>query len=390
MKKTILSLAIATFATSASALTIYDVDGTKVDFSGSLRLRLDNEKSTVGIDRNLDAVDPQKANKFRSNAGVRSGHTNLHNDGSRLEVRAEHKINDDLSAFGRLEFRFNGARDDKGVDDFGSIYANRAYIALQSKTFGDISFGRQILIGDDIPQAGFDKAYNTFDTAMVTSASSAIRYNYRLIKGLQLSVDYRFADKRDSNGEVSKNGVKSGYDVGGLYTFDVAENQSITLATGYSRTNFVRNTNNDKHHKDAWAAGAKYKINNLELAVDYTGHFDTWQYNEELDQKQKEILNGFRVGARYFFTPNLAAYGNYGYRLFELKGTNQKLLRKAKLHRWLLGVSYKPHKQIETYVEAGILTGTRHNYEDQPGNILAGTTMKPRENKFGAGLRIFW
>ncbi|QGM80617.1 porin [Otariodibacter oris] len=389
MKKTLLALAILTFATSASAITIYNTDGTTVNFSGSLRLRLDNERSTLTMARNIDAaVDPALAERFRTDAGVRSGHTNLHNDGSRLEIRAQHQINDDFFAFGRLEFRFNGARTEKGVDDFGSIYVNRAYVGFGAKKYGELSFGRQLTIGDDIPQAGFDEAYSTFDTAMTTSGLAVARYDYKGIEGLQLSVDYRFAPTRDSVGEVTQyTGLKSGYDAGGIYTFGIAEGQEITVSAGYSRDNYVNNENNDKHHKDAWIVGAKYRIDDLELAMDYTGHLDKWKYTGEF-QKEKETLNVVRVGARYHFTPKFSVYGNYGYRVFELKGDDHKLLRKAKLHRFMLGAIYQVHEQVMTYVEGGILRGTRNNYEDvREGSIL---TMKPKEDQIGVGLRIYW
>ncbi|MWS40772.1 porin, partial [Escherichia coli] len=129
----------------------------------------------------------------------------------RFAVRAKHDLAEDFFAFGRLELRFNGnsTKVEKGevvpsntADSFGSLYAHRAYVGLGSKQYGEIAFGRQVTIGDDIAQSGFDNTYGAWDTTLTTSGKSVIRYDYKGIEGLQASVDYRFAEERDSAGEV--------------------------------------------------------------------------------------------------------------------------------------------------------------------------------------------
>ncbi|MCK3656798.1 hypothetical protein A4G19_14045 [Pasteurellaceae bacterium Macca] len=91
MKKTLVALAVTAFAaSSASALTVYEQDGTKVDFDGSVRLLL------------------EKQGKKENDATKQRAHSNLHNDGTRFGVKVKHDIAEDLYAFGRLEFRFDG------------------------------------------------------------------------------------------------------------------------------------------------------------------------------------------------------------------------------------------------------------------------------------------
>ncbi|QGM80748.1 porin [Otariodibacter oris] len=370
MKKTLVALAVTAFATSASALTIYEADGTKVDFGGSIRMRLDNH-------REYTKVGGVKQDEKRA-------HTNLHNDGSRFELKMRHDINDDFYGFGRLEFRFNGGNRASGTDQFGDLYTNRAYVGLGSKTYGEVTFGRQVTIGDDIHQAGYDNAYGVFDTALTDSGRSVIRYDYKGIEGLQVGFDYRFAEERGKDGEVvdptadKEYVLKSGYGAGIIYSFDVADGQAATLAAGYTRDNYKSDVVGPyaykKHTRDAWGASAKYEINDFEFALDYTGQFGK-------KGSEKNVVNGFRVGGLYNVLPNVAVYGNYGLLYNEVKDSGDSVKERSQRHRFMLGTSYKPHKQIMTYVEAGYSTAkiTKGQVEE-----------KPRETNFGIGLRVFW
>lgn len=347
MKKTLVALAVAAFATSASALTIYEQDGSKVSFDGSLRLRLDNEKVKT------DKMTTKRA------------HTNLHNDGSRFGVKYQHNIADDFYAIGRVEFRFD---DEAGADGFGDLYAKRAYVGLGSKQYGELTFGRQVLIGDDIAQSGFDYAYGTFDGTLTAASNSAIRYDYKGIEGLQIGLDYRFAEKRDANNEVPEGEKKSGYGVGAVYTFAPAEGQSATVAAGYTRDNFVTGTS-AKHHKDAYQVGAKYTVDALTLAADYAGSF-------EKDGKVTKRFNGFRVGAKYQVTPAVSVFTNYGHAVEKSK-VSGTTTAKTTYDKYMLGTDYKLHKNVVTYLEGGIARA-------KTGSV------KTTDTKFAVGLRVNW
>lgn len=370
MKKTLVALAVAAFASSASALTVYEADGSKVDFDGSLRLRLDKGDSKV-----------DKAKKTEK-------HSNLHNDGSRFGVRMKHNIAEDFYALGRVEFRFDGTA--AGTDKFGDLYAKRAYVGLGSKQFGELTFGRQILIGDDIAQAGFDYAYGTFDGTLTSASNSAVRYDYKGIEGLQVGLDYRFAENRTNN-EVTKDTEKSGYGVGVVYDFKVAEGQSVTLATGYTRDNYATETN-VRSYKDAWQVGAKYTINALTLAADYAGasgknrHVidkknDMGQFGDSFVRDGKFDTNWFSVGAKYAFTPAVSAYFTYGHGVVKNK-TNGSAATKYTHDKFMLGAAYKVHKNVLTYVEGGVGKVKRN---------MDATPVAKRTNKdIGVGLRVSW
>lgn len=356
MKKTLVALAVAAFASSASALTVYEADGSKVDFDGSIRLRLDKESTKT------------------NDQTTKRGHSNLHDDGTRIGVKVNHTISDDLSAFGRLEFRFNKKEGSQysSTDKFGDLYTKYAYVGLKSKQFGQVSFGKGKTVGDEIAQSGFDNAYGTWDTTLTTEGTSILRYDYEAIKGLHLGASYRFAENRDSgdSGEVVTGKVKSGYDVGAIYNLDVAQGQALTFSTGYSRNNYVTDASY-KHHKDAYAFGAKYAVDALTLAADYAGAF------EKKDQA-KTKTNGLRVGAKYQVTDTVDVYGNYGYGVIKTD-TASVTTAKSKLHKFMLGAGYKLHKNVFTYVEGGLFKAK---------NQL--TNTKTTDKNIGAGLRVSW
>lgn len=370
MKKTLVALAVAAIASSASAITVYEADGSKVDFTGSIRLRLD------------------KASEKQDGQERLHKHSNLHNNGSRFGVKMKHDIADDFYAVGRVEFRFNDEVEGK-TDQFGDLYAHRAYVGFGSKQYGEVTFGRQALIGDDIAQSGFDNAYGTFDGTLTTSGKSAIRYDYKGIEGLQVGADYRFAEERnnkdggDHNVPVGK--LKNGYGAGVIYTFKPAEGQAVTLSSGYTRESYASPTNR-AFHQDAYAFGAKYSINALTLAADYAGAFlKNGQYNVEgkksFTENGKANVNWFRVGVKYDVVPEkVAVYTNYGHGVVKNKVSGQTTT-KYTYDKYMLGTEYQVHKYVFTYVEGGFGTTKTQT---------AATTDKNKERFIAVGLNVNW
>ncbi len=367
MKKTLVALAVTAFAASASAVTVYENEGSTVEFNGQIRLLLEQSSSKE------DGKTTKRA------------HSNLKNDGSRFGVTLKHNIAEDFYGLGRLEFRFNGNSTkvkngvvvaDNGSDEFGSLYAHRAYVGIGSKQYGELTFGRQATIGDDIAQSGFDNKYGVFSTTLTDWGKSVVRYDYKGIDGLQVGVGYRFADTRDSSGEVPVASLKSGYDAGVIYGFQVAEGQSAKVAAGYSRDNYVTGTSTS-HHRDAWALGGKYTINAFTFAADYFGAFDK-------AGSAKERTNGFRVGAKYAVTPAIDVYGNYAHGVIKTKA-GSATTEKETINAFMLGTSYKLHKNVFTFVEGSVKKSKTTDYVATPN-----TSSKSTDKAIGVGLRVFW
>lgn len=365
MKKTLVALAVTAFAASASATTIYNDNGTKVDFDGSLRLILEQAKKTTKDEA----------------TGVKSGsraHSNLRDAGSRMGVRVRHDINDDFYALGRLELRFNGKHNGTGADSFGDLYTKRAYAGFGSKQFGELTFGRQVTIADDYGLTK-DYAYGLVNKGdyIATEGNEVIRYDYFGIEGLQVGANYNFADKRDPNNEVTEGTIKNAYGIGAVYSTEVAPAQTLIVKGGYGRSNYATGTA-DKRHQDGVILTLGYKVADLTLALENGYRNERFGANKE---------NAFYVspGVIYQVTPASSVYGNYIYERAKTK-TNDVTTGKEKRHGVLAGVDYRFHKQVVAFVE-----GKYQKVKDYSVNNGQSTLNNTVTDKaIGVGMRIFW
>ncbi|MWQ46522.1 porin [Glaesserella parasuis] len=360
MKKTLVALAVAAFAASASAVTVYENEGTKVDFDGQLRLLLE-----------------EQATKEKGQSSTR-GHTNLKNNSSRFGISIKHNINENLYGFGRYETRLDS--NSENAAGWGDVKTKYAYVGLGG--YGhEISFGKQAVIGDSIGQAGFDKVYGVGSTGirikypansadkkgfdiLTDSSDSAINYTYTGIEGLTLGANYNVANKRDDKGGVKVGSAKSGFGLGAKYTAKIAESQSVTVAAGYTHDDYKSGSVNKKD-KDGVYFGLKYVNAPFTVAVD-GGH------GVEKTGNVKEKIDFVRTGARFDVTPKSGVYGNYSY------GTYKDKAYKATAHQFMLGADYKLHKQVVTFVEGRLIKNKDSN------------NKKVTDQALGVGLRVLW
>lgn len=379
MKKTLVALAVTAFATSASAITVYENEGTKVDFEGSLRVFVQNESVKT------------------NNVKMQRAHTGLVNDGSRFGIRVKHNINDDFYALAHYETRFHN--DAENQSNWGTVVTNKAYVGLGGLGH-EVTFGKQNVIGDEIGLAGYDKHYdvgsanigflfpqtnsngdlevkrlNSFGNILTASSDSAINYKYTGIKGLTLGANYNFANNRDHLGEVENGKTKSGFGFGAVYTFDIAEGQSLTASAGYTHDDYKVAAGAPKKDKDGIYFGLKYKLGAFDVAVDGGRGFTKEGVN-------RAKLNFVRTGASYAITPELKAYANYSY------GTHKQSVggftyAKGTAHQYMLGSSYQVHKNVETFVEGRII-------RNKATHVQSPVTAKQTEKAVGVGLRVNW
>ncbi|HBP41097.1 MAG: porin [Vreelandella alkaliphila] len=129
MKKTLLATAIIGAlgaSAAAQAATVYDQDGTKLDVYGRIAMGIAGGGPEYNkIDNGAEFVDVY----------------------SRLGLRMSHEVNSDLTAFGRLEWRFKG---DERYTESGFTEIRQSYLGLQSKQYGTVQAGN------------FDSFYNQF------------------------------------------------------------------------------------------------------------------------------------------------------------------------------------------------------------------------------------
>ena len=354
MKKTLAALIVSAVAASAAnATVIYDNEGTKVELNGSLRLIL--EKA------NAKETNPQ------TGVSERTANSAMRNAGSRFGVTVKHSLDNDFYALGRLEFRFD---DTESRDEFGSLYAKRAYVGLGSKATGDITFGRQLTIADDLSQANdYEYGFIPKGKYIPTSGTGVVRYDYKGIEGLQLSANYNFGQRHNDKGNLLKVGLKNGFALGALYT---AGDLDARLA--YGHTNFETNAAH-AHRLDGVLASLGYKFADFKL----TGDFG---YAHEKNGDSK--LNKFYVSPGFAFqvAPTSQVYGNYLYEHVKVEDSN-----KAKTHGFLLGADYKLHKQVVVFVESKYVTVKKYTANTNGGYTYS---AKVNDKAIGVGMRVFF
>ena len=352
MKKTLAALIVSAFAASAAnAAVVYDNEGTKVELNGSLRLIMEK----------ADKKEYDRAGK-----STKKTNSALRNAGSRFGITVKHNLDNDFYALGRLEFRFD---DTDSRDKFGRLYAKRAYVGLGSKATGDITFGRQLTIADDLSQA-VDYEYGLIpkEEYIPTAGTGVIRYDYKGIEGLQLSANYNFGQKNNEKGKPLDPGIKNAYAVGALYTVG-----DLDARLAYGHTSFETDASY-KHRLDGFLASLGYKFGDFTL----TGDFG-YAHEKENDAK----TNKFYVspGFAYQVTPASQVYGNYLYE--RVKGETTK----DKTHGFLLGADYKLHKQVVVFLEGKYVTTKNYAENANGGYAYDGKT---KDRAIGVGMRVFF
>ena len=347
MKKTLAALIVSAVAASAAnAAVVYDNEGTKVELGGSLRLIM--EKA-------------DKKEYDRANHSTKKANSALRNAGSRFGVKVKHNLDNDFYALGNLELRFD---DTTSRDKFGGAYAKRAYVGLGSKATGDITFGRQLTIADDLSQANdYEYGFIPKGDYIPTSGTGVVRYDYKGIEGLQLSANYNFGQKNDEKGKALDPAIKNAFALGALYTAG-----DLDARFAYGHTNLETNATY-KHRVDGFLASLGYKFGDFTLTGDFGyGH-------EKLDDAK---LNKFYVspGFAYQVVPASKVYGNYLYE--RVKGESDK----EKTHGFLLGADYKLHKQVVVFVEGKYVTTKSYVNDSYDG--------KTKDRAIGVGMRVFF
>ena len=347
MKKTLAALIVTAFAASAAnAAVVYDNEGTKVELGGSLRLIM--EKA-------------DKKEYDRANHSTKKANSALRNAGSRFGVKVKHNLDNDFYALGNLELRFD---DTTSRDKFGGAYAKRAYVGLGSQSVGEIKFGRQLTIADDLSQANdYEYGFIPKGDYIPTSGTGVVRYDYKGIEGLQLSANYNFGQKNDEKGKALDPAIKNAFALGALYTAG-----DLDARFAYGHTNLETNATY-KHRVDGFLASLGYKFGDFTL----TGDFGYAHAKKNDDKTNKFYVS---PGFAYQATPMSQVYGNYLYE--RVKGESDK----EKTHGFLLGADYKLHKQVVVFLEGKYVTKKEYVADTYNG--------KTKDRAIGVGMRVFF
>lgn len=227
MKKLLLAVAVSAAAGSASATTVYEQDGFSYKVNGDLQVQM---RQDIGDDENL-GVD------F---------------DDLELKNHVSYDLNNDLTAFGRVDFGFKdyANQDDAGEEDL----LEEAYVGI---AYGvtSFSFGKQNFAGDEF---GVEEAIESpldedqFD-AQGTDGDDTLRVDVDL-DNVYVAASYEMeAEGTDSEGDEF------------IDLFAATEVAGLTLAGAYQQRTPI---NGDS--VDTFGVSAGYDFDIAALAADYS------------------------------------------------------------------------------------------------------------------------
>ncbi|MBV7387833.1 porin [Pasteurellaceae bacterium TAE3-ERU1] len=360
MKKTLVALAVAAVAaTSANAAVVYDNDGSKVEVKGSLRLLLARDGNQRG---------------------------DLKNDGSRLIFNAQQQLGNGLSAFGNAQIRFDQSDDDQ---TFGNPVTNKLFAGLAQEGVGALSFGRQATNGDDVQLGDYAYVWGG-NNNLTDSAKKSIKFRSADFNGFSFGLDYIFgnATKYKEGTTAKATDKKNGYGAAVFYTAPLAQDVNLNLTAGYGQDNnnasssfktigsgigtysFVKEgkevaTPVNSRTQINWRAAAEVEFGSAAIA----GNYGQSKFKGG-DKKLTSLL----VSGKYTIADTSTIYGEW---------MREKLTDAPRLNSYVAGVDYKLHKNVVTFVEFG-----RAQVATQ--DVTTKKWSKDHENKYGAGLRVFF
>lgn len=372
MKKTLASLAVlAMTAGSAQAYTLVDntETGTKIDFSGSLRLMW------------LSSSD-----KTTANTATRREHVNhaIANNGSRFGFKATQTMGDDgFYAVGRVEWRMRG--DAPSQHNFDHVYPHILYAGIGHKDLGELTFGHQTTITDEVKQTDLPNTLSLSDGLLDFAARKSVQYIYSGIDGLRAGAYYGGKSARGNNGLKLSQERDNEYGAGAVYRLKLADNQSIKFGTGFTRENFRENALNDGYHRTAYAFGTAYTFGATTFGVDLERAVTKNQNGLGNQRTQKEV----RTVLFHRLTDQWNAYGMYAHKRNKMNRTAASDTD-ARTNQFMIGTEHAIAKEtlaqykVSAKTFAEWQTSRTHNYVE--GN----KTHKTRNNKTVIGLRVYW
>lgn len=409
MKKTLVALVVAAAAASASATTVYNNEGTTVDVGGRLDVMI---------------------GKFNENE-----RTDLRNNESRIEFKAQHDLGNGLKAiaFTRLRFNDGGDRWDT-QQSFNNIKTNKLWLGFEAKDIGRVTFGKQDTNGDAIQIN--DNAYifggnnNVLDGGdKVLSFRST---DFQIAEGQKLGfgADYVFGQstkddnqattaKLDADGNVVKdaNGktvmvqdsskLKYGYNAVAFYEGNFS-GLKANLNAGYTVTKYDDDTasNVTGSQEKSWRVASKLGYGPAEFGVEYG---ETKFENGHTDAGKGKFLE---VAAKYNYLENASVYTAWEHNVY--KGDTDGLafdVRDANFLRsvagklsvenggkltenvFILGTDYAFTPNVVTYAEyaySHVKANSKAKIEGAGVTGYADGTAKAKDHRYGVGVRVYF
>ncbi|WP_273396151.1 porin [Actinobacillus porcinus] len=387
MKKTLVALVVAAAAASASATTVYNNEGTTVDVGGRLDVMI---------------------GKFNENE-----RTDLRNNESRIEFKAQHDLGNGLKAiaFTRLRFNDGGDRWDT-QQSFNNIKTNKLWLGFEAKDIGRVTFGKQDTNGDAIQIN--DNAYifggnnNVLDGGdKVLSFRSA---DFQIAEGHKLGfgTDYVFGQSTKDNKNVQlEDELKYGYNAVAFYEGNFS-GLKANLNAGYTVAKYddATDSNVTGSQEKSWRVASKLGYGPAEFGVEYG---ETKFENGHTDAGKGKFLE---VAAKYNYLENASVYTAWEHNVY--KGDTDGLafdVRDANFLRsvagklsvenggkltenvFILGTDYAFTPNVVTYAEyaySHVKANSKAKIEGAGVTGYADGTAKAKDHRYGVGVRVYF
>lgn len=233
MKKSLLALAVLAVATSATAATVYDKDGTSLKVGGRVQ--------AVAFNGNFGKAGTDNATKTGDDATLKNS--------ARFNVAGTTKVNDAVSVFAFTEWEASNGNNEKGADN--DFTARDQYVGADFGAFGKVQAGKSLNAIYDVQSA--TDVFEEVGSAQVQGDTNGnrrpgtIRYIYDN-NGLYASASLQVAQDKVTVLD-QKLDVESGFSLGLGYTFDnvVFGPLSVKAAYDYVRAQDDYTVNYDKN-----------------------------------------------------------------------------------------------------------------------------------------------
>ncbi len=349
MKRKILALLIPALLTlaagSAGAAEVYNKDGNKLDFYGSVHA----------------------LHYFSDNAS---------NDGdetyTRLGFKGETQINDQLTGYGEWEYQFSGNRTE-GSDSTSGNKTRYGYAGLKFADWGSFDYGRNNGVLYDVAaytdmQPEFDGSTYGADQFLFQRSSGLATYRndnfFGLVDGLKFALQYQgkngnateSANGRDVLGQNGNGyGMSVNYDIGlGVSAGAAFFNSKRTDDQNGGGTYSAIMGRGDK--AEGYSGGLKYDANNVYVAVMYTQSYNAAPFGAS-DSSVYGYANkaqSYEAYAHYQFDFGLVpfvAYNQTRGKNLGRAGDNNTYDNEDLVKFVDVGTSYYFNKNLSTYVD---------------------------------------
>jgi len=320
MKKTLLATAIAgaaaLAATSASAATVYNQDGTKLDIYGNVQLAYFYVDQLGG--------DPE---------------SELGDNGSTFGAKGEHKINDDIVGYFKAEWEYD-ADESKGGGN-GLNDGDQSYVGAKG-SFGDARIGSWDQLMDDWIQDPIsnNEYFDLTDSSSQITGDSQTREGNKLqymspvMGGMQFAVGSNF--EGDGEDENITDSNQASFFAGAKYTVG-----GFSLAAVYDNLDQFEATNGSDIG-DQYGITGQYTVDALRIAV---------KAERFAGEEDDTDVDYYGIGARYGYGMG-DVYGGYQY--VDAEDASTVATENGgddSFNEFNLGVTYNISSAMYTYIE---------------------------------------